>query len=232
MVDSECPKINVALHVHTLYSPCAETRPRDVEEYCRENKVDVLGVTDHDSISGALELQAVAPGLRVIVGEEIKTRQGEIVGLFLKHEIEPGLDAVETCELIKRQGGLVYVPHPFDPFKINRLKKPVLLELLDMVDIIEVYNAKLITPFFNISARRFAEKHCKVGAAGSDSHYLSAIDICVNEMDDFGTPEEFLRSLAKGRLVTRRSGVLRAWYVGLKNVVVGEGHHVKRFGRR
>lgn len=232
MSESDCPKINVALHVHTLYSPCAETRPHDMEEYCLKNRVDVLGVTDHDSIAGALELQTVSPGLRVIVGEEIKTRQGEIVGLFLKHEIEPGLDALETCERIKEQGGLTYVPHPFDPFKINRLKKRILMELLDMIDIIEVYNAKLITPFFNISAKRFSEKHRKIGAAGSDSHYLSAIDTCVNEMDDFSTPEEFLHNLANGRLVTRRSGVLRAWYVGLKNVVVGEGHHVKRFGRR
>ncbi len=226
------PRINVALHVHTLYSPCAETRLEDIEEYCRENGVDVISITDHDTIGGALELKAVSPHLRVIVGEEIKTAQGEIVGLFLQHEIAPGLDALETCELIKRQGGLVYIPHPFDPFKINRLKRHKLMEVLHMVDIIEVYNAKLITPIYNMVAKRFADRHGKIGAAGSDAHYLKAIDVCVNEMDDFSTPQEFLAHLRNGRLDTRRSGVLRAWYVGLRNVVAGEGHYVKRYGRR
>ncbi len=218
--------------MHTLYSACAETKLEDIEGYCRANDVDVVSITDHDSIASALELQRISPNLRVIVGSEIKSRQGEIVGLFLKSEIQPGLDALETCEQIKRQGGLVYIPHPFDPFKINRLKRKALMEVLDLVDIIEVYNAKLITPFYNITARRFADKYGKVGAAGSDAHYLSAIDVCVNEMDDFSTPEEFLCNLRNGRLVTRRSGVLRAWYVGLRNVLIGEGHHIKRYGRR
>lgn len=231
MSESDSSRINVALHLHTLYSACAETRLEDIEEYCRNNSVDVIGVTDHDTIAGALELQAHSPNLRVIVGEEIKTRQGEIVGLFLKHQIDPGLDPIETCERIKEQGGLVYIPHPFDPFKINRLKRNALMDVLDLVDIIEVYNAKLITPIYNIHARRFAEKHGKAGAAGSDAHYLSAIDVCVNEMDDFSSPQEFLENLRNGRLVTRRSGVIRAWYVGLRNVLVAEGHHIRRYGR-
>lgn len=220
------------MHAHTLYSACAETKLEDIGPYCLSNGVDAIAITDHDTIVGALELQAMAPNLRVIVGEEIKTRQGEITGLFLKEQIAPGLDAMETCERIKAQGGLIYIPHPFDPFKINRLKRKTLLEVLDMVDIVEVYNAKLITPIYNMHARRFAEKHGKAGAAGSDAHYLSAIDVCVNEMADFSTPQGFLESLRNGRLVTRRSGVLRAWYVGLRNVLIAEGHHVKRYGRR
>lgn len=232
MSEGHRSRINVALHVHTLYSPCAETRLEDIEEYCKANGVDAISITDHDTIAGALQLKAVSPNLRVIVGEEIKTAQGEIVGLFLQHEIAPGLDALETCDLIKQQGGLVYIPHPFDPFKINRLKRWKLMEVLDLVDIIEVYNAKLITPLYNMAARHFAEKHGKAGAAGSDAHYLKAIDVCVNEMEDFSTPQEFLENLRHGHLDTKRSGVLRAWYVGLRNVVAAEGHYVKRYGRR
>lgn len=225
-------KINVALHIHTLYSACAETKIEQIEGYCRRNNVDVVAITDHDTIAGALELREKSPNLRVIVGEEIKSRQGEIVGLFLEHEIEPGLDALETCRLIKEQGGLVYVPHPFDLLKINRLKKPALMRILDMVDIIEVFNAKLVTPIYNIVADGFADRQGKAAAAGSDAHYLKAISVCLNEMDDFSTPSEFLENLRNGRLIAERSGFLRAWYVGLKNIVRGEGHYVKRFGRR
>ncbi len=225
-------KVNVALHIHTLYSACAETRIEDIEGYCRRNNVDVVAITDHDTIAAALELKVVSPDLRVIVGEEIKTRQGEIVGLFLEHEIEGGLDALETCQLIKQQGGLVYIPHPFDLLKINRLKKPALMQVLDMVDIIEVFNAKLVTPIYNIVADGFADQRGKVAAAGSDAHYLKAIAVCLNEIDDFSTPQEFLDNLRNGRLIAKRSGFLRAWYVGLKNVLRGEGHVIKRFGRR
>ena len=225
-------KVNVALHIHTLYSACAETRLEDIEGYCRRNNVDVVAITDHDTIAGALELKAMSPDLRVIVGEEIKTRQGEVVGLFLEHEIEPGLDALETCRLIKQQGGLVYIPHPFDLLKINRVKKRALMEILDMVEIIEVFNAKLVTPIYNIVADRFADQQGKVAAAGSDAHYLKAIAVCLNEIDDFSTPQEFLENLRDGRLIAKRSGFLRAWYVGLKNVLRGEGHYVKRYGRR
>jgi len=226
------PKVNVALHVHTLYSACAETRVEEIGDYCRSRGIDVLAVTDHDTIAGALCLRAVVPDLRIIVGEEIPTRQGEIIGLFLEHEIEPHLDALETCERIKAQGGLVCIPHPFDPFKIHRLRKHALMRVLDMVDIIEVFNAKSVFPVFNGVAVRFAERYGKAGAAGSDAHYLQAIDLCSNEMEDFTGPQEFLANLRKAKLVARRSSPLRTWYVGLKNILRGEGHEVKRFGRR
>lgn len=194
-------KIRVALHIHTLYSPCAETKLEDINEYSRKLGIDVIAVTDHNTIGGALCLRALAPDLRIIIGEEIQTRQGEIIGLFLEQEIEPGLDAVETCERIKAQHGLVYVPHPFDIFKIHRLKKQTLMQILDMVDIIEVFNAKSILKIFNWKASRFAKKYGKIGAGGSDAHHLEAIGLCLNEMEDFSSPMEFLRNLRNARLI-------------------------------
>lgn len=225
-------KINVALHIHTHYSACSETRVEDISGFCRSKKVDVVAITDHDTIAGALALQAIAGDLRVIVGEEITTRQGEIIGLFLEHEIEPGLDAVETCERIKEQGGLVYIPHPFDPFKIHHIKPRTLIEILDLVDIIEVFNAKASLPMFNTIAAKFAEHYSKVEAVASDAHYLRAIDLSINKMDDFHTPQEFLASLSSAEPATKRKGPLPGWWVGIKNVLRGEGHKVKWFRKR
>lgn len=222
--------ITVALHIHTLHSACSETRLEEIEHYCHENGIDVLGITDHDTISGALALRAIVRGLRVIVGEEILTRQGEIIGLFLNEEVPPGLSALETATRIKEQGGLVYIPHPFDPAKVRRLKKQALMEILDLVDIIEVFNAKVMYPAFNAVAARFAQAYGKAAAVGSDAHYLSAIGLCTNQMKDFTTPQEFLANLREARLNTRRSGSIRGWWVGIKNVLSGEGHKVKRFG--
>ena len=227
MPESDRPRIRVALHVHTLYSACSETRLEEIPDYLREQGIDVLGVTDHDTIAGALALKAMFPELRLVVGEEIRTRNGEITGLFLKEEIEHGLSPVETCERIKAQSGLVYIPHPFDPFKFHRLRRHALYEVLPMVDIIEVFNGKANLPIFNSFAAAFARKHGKVGAVGSDAHYLYAIGLCTNEMADFQTPQEFLENLRHARLITEHTWPLRTWWVGIKNVLRGEGHKVK-----
>lgn len=231
MSQADGSKITVAMHIHTLYSPCSETKLEEIGDYCHEKGIDVVAITDHDTIGGALALAALTSDVRVIVGEEINTRQGEIVGLFLNHEIEPGLDAEETCERIKEQGGLVYVPHPFDPFKINRLRRHALMRILDMIDIIEVWNGKANLPVFNRFAERFAQSYGKTKAVGSDAHYLEAIGLCSNVMDDFRTPQEFLSSLRNAELVTGHTYPLRTWWVGIKNVLRGEGHIVRRFGR-
>lgn len=229
-VDSS--KIKVALHIHTLYSACSETILEEMEKYCLSKGISVVGITDHDTISGALALKSIVKNLRVIIGEEIKTKQGEITGLFLKKEVAPGLDAEETCLRIKDQGGLVYIPHPFDPFKFHRLTPKALTRVLDLVDIIEVFNAKANFPFFNPIAAKFAMEHGKVGAAGSDAHFLQAISLCTNEMKDFETPQDFLENLSHARLITEHIYPCSSWWVGIKNVLKGEGHVVKRFGRR
>jgi hypothetical protein len=232
MSGADGSQVAVALHIHTLYSPCAETKLEAIIPYCREKGVDAIGITDHDTIAGALAVQAMTKDVRVIIGEEITTRQGEITGLFLEQEIEPGLEALETCERIKEQGGLVYIPHPFDLFKFHRLKQRILMKILDLVDIVEVFNGKASCPIFNRIAEGFAAQHRKIAAAGSDAHYLRAIDRALNYMEDFTTPNEFLQNLKSACLVTRKSIPLRAWWIGVKNMLREEGHKIRNFQRR
>jgi predicted metal-dependent phosphoesterase TrpH len=193
--------------------------------------IGAIGITDHNTIAGALAFRAIAKNIKVIVGEEILTRAGEIIGLFLEREIASNLDPRETCKQIKDQGGLVYVPHPFDIFKVNRLNKRALLDLLDIVDIIEVFNAKANVPACNKVAARFAHEYGKIAAAGSDAHYLEAIGMCGNQMEDFTTPQEFLQNLSQANLITKHIYPMRTWWVGIKNALRGEGHWLKRYGR-
>lgn len=232
MLDVNSGELTVALHVHTNFSACSESRPESIDEYCRERGIDVVGITDHDTIAGAQALKSVAKWVRVIVGEEIRTKQGEIVGLFLEEEIDAGLSARETCQRIKDQGGLVYIPHPFDPTKIHRLKYKALMDVMEFIDIIEIFNAKLLTSIFNGVAAKFARSNDKIGAVGSDAHYLKAIDLCVNRIARFASPAQFLENMKNAQLNMKRGGPIRGWWVGIKNVLVAEGHHVKRFGRK
>ncbi len=225
-------QVTLAIHIHTQYSACSDTRIDDIADYCRAKGVNVLGVTDHNTIAGALALKSVANDLRIIIGEEISTRQGEIIGLFLNKEIEANLDALETCKRIKDQGGLVYIPHIIDPFKIHRMRLRTLMSILDSVDIIEIFNAKASMPVFNALSANFAEMYHKIRVAGSDAHYLQAIDLCVNKMRNFSTPQEFLASLSGAEIIAHRGGRLRAWWSGVKNVLCEEGHSVNRFKNR
>lgn len=224
-------KINVALHIHTRISACSETLPEDISEYCISRGINVVGITDHDTIAGAKILQAIAKEIRVIIGSEIRTKQGEIIGLFLNKEVEHGLDARTTCEIIKDQGGIVYLPHPFDPFKIRRLKLSSIMRCLDLIDIVEIFNAKAAFPVFNKIAESFAVMNKKIAAVGSDSHYLESIDMCLNQIDDFTTPSEFLESMKNAVFIKKRSGSARGWWIGIKNVLIAEGHKVQRYGR-
>lgn len=205
--------MRVALHVHTNYSACSESPVEEIAEYCRRHDIGAIAITDHNSIDGALQLREVAPGLQVIIGEEISTRQGEVVGLFLKDEILADLDLRPTCEQIKAQGGLVYVPHPFDKFKTHRVRSRHLEAILDLVDIIEVFNGKISLGIYNARALAYAARVNKVGAVGSDSHYVTSIDSAINVMDPFTGPEDFCEKLARAEFETRSGSLLYTWWV-------------------
>jgi hypothetical protein len=206
----ERPLIDVDLHMHTDHSGDCATPVEVLLATAREQGLGAIAVTDHNEISGALEAaeQAAKAGVKVIVGEEVKTaHQGEVIGLFLQEKIPRGLSMQETVAEIKRQGGLVYVPHPFD--RMHSVPDyEHLLAILDDVDAIEVFNPRVAISAFNDEAMRFAAKYRIVAGAGSDSHVAQGLGSVRVRMRDFDGPTEFKQSLRDAEILTRPSSLL------------------------
>jgi hypothetical protein len=204
------PSIDVDLHMHTDHSYDCATPVEVLLATAHEQGLGAIAVTDHNEISGALEARAQAneAGVKVIVGEEVKTAsQGEVIGLFIEEKIPRGLSLGETVAEIRRQGGLVYVPHPFD--RMHSVPDyENLLAILDEVDAIEVFNPRVAIASFNEEADRFAAKYRIAAAAGSDAHVPQGLGSARVRMRDFDGPHEFLQSLRDAEIVTRPSSLL------------------------
>jgi predicted metal-dependent phosphoesterase TrpH len=208
------PLIDVDLHMHTDHSGDCATPVEVLLATAREQGLGAIAVTDHNEISGALEARSQAaelgprPPVKVIVAEEVKTAsQGEVIGLFIEEKIPRGLSLEETVAEIKRQGGLVYVPHPFD--RMHSVPDyEHLLKILDDVDAIEVFNPRVAIGAFNEEAVRFAAKYRIVAGAGSDSHVAQGLGSVRIRMRDFDGPAEFLQSLRDADITTRPSSLL------------------------
>jgi predicted metal-dependent phosphoesterase TrpH len=199
--------IKADLHIHTCYSIDCLTPLEQIVERCLKLGINCIAVSDHNTIAGALKLREIAP-FKVIVAEEILTPVGEIMGLFLSEEVARGLSPQETISRIRRQGGLVAIPHPFGrslPWKANVLTST---EVLSQVDIIETFNSR--TPFSGSIARawKLAKEQGKVASAGSDAHTLGEIGRAYVEMPEFDGPDDFLNSLAQGKIFGQKSSHL------------------------
>ncbi|MEA2402361.1 MAG: hypothetical protein QOK00_2764 [Thermoleophilaceae bacterium] len=200
--------IHVDLHMHTDHSPdCATPVPTLLETASRVG-LGAIAVTDHNEISGALAARELANGIKVIVAEEIKTAdQGEVIGLFIEEKIPRGMTLQETIAEIRRQGGLVYVPHPFD--RMHSVPDyEHLLDVVEEIDAIEVFNPRVAFAAFNDEAARFAAKYRIVAGAGSDSHVAQGLGSVKIRMRDFDGPEEFLESLRDADIVRKRQSLL------------------------
>jgi predicted metal-dependent phosphoesterase TrpH len=192
------------LHVHTDRSPDSLITPAKLVERCLAQGINCLAVTDHNSIEGAITVQRIAP-FPVIVSEEIKTNQGEIIGLFLQETISPLLSAEETVSKIREQGGLVCLPHPFDRVRREPLRDDARESILSDIDIVEVFNARVTFTSDNVKARRFAEGAGLAMSAGSDAHSLWETGRAYVEMPEFETPQQFLEALRQGSIRGHRS---------------------------
>jgi hypothetical protein len=200
--------IHVDLHMHTNHSHDCATTVDKLLETAKERGLGAIAVTDHNEVSGALEARERADGIKVIVAEEIKTKdQGEVIGLFLEEKIPRGLSLDETIAAIRAQGGLVYVPHPFD--RMHSVPDyEHLLGVVEDIDAIEVFNPRVAFSAFNEEAERFARKYRIVAGAGSDSHVTQGLGSVRIRMQDFDGPEEFLESLRAAEIVTKPSSLL------------------------
>jgi predicted metal-dependent phosphoesterase TrpH len=190
----------VDLHVHTSASFDCRASPEEVGRRCRTLGIHPIFITDHDTIDGALELWRADPD-GVVVGEEITTRDGELIGLFLESFIEPGLSASETVLRIKAQGGLVYLQHPYDTLR-RRLKEEMIESLQDRIDIVEVHNSRAGLEA-NRKAGELREILDAAPGAGSDAHSVREIGSACVDMDRFDGPQDFLVKLQAARIRIR-----------------------------
>jgi len=193
------------LHMHTNWSHDCSTEVGELLDHAEAQGLGAIAITDHNAFGGALEAVELAHGrpLVVIPGEEVKTDgQGEVIGLFLREEIPRGLSFSETVDAIRAQGGLVYVPHPFD--RMHAIPEPATLHRhLAEIDVLEVYNARLMFEAYNDEALRFARKYNLTAGAGSDAHVLPGVGTGAVRMRGFSGPEEFLISLRGGEVLRR-----------------------------
>ncbi len=193
------------LHMHTNWSPDCSVEAADLLAHAEEIGLGAIAVTDHNTFGGAAEAVELARRreLTVIPGEEIKTdEQGEVIGLFLEREIPRGLSFAETLEAIHEQGGLVYVPHPFDRLHSIPDSTTLRRHLAD-IDVFEAYNARLAFDSFNDEALRFARKYNLHMGAGSDAHVLQGLGTGCVRLRRFEGPEEFLIALHGAEIVRR-----------------------------
>ena len=195
--------LRVDLHNHTHFSPDSILSPERFVREAPRRGLDVVAVTDHNTIRGALSVREKAD-FPVIIGEEVRTADGEILGLFLSEKLPKGLSASETIAQIKHQGGIVGVPHPFDSLR-SALREDVMLALIDQIDFIEALNARMVFSGHNDKARAFASAHDKPVSAGSDAHSPWEVGRCYVQMTAFEGPGGFLAALGQGRLGGRLS---------------------------
>jgi glycosyltransferase involved in cell wall biosynthesis len=200
--------IHVDLHMHTDHSPDCATPVDTLLDTAKRVGLGAIAITDHNEISGALEARERANGIKVIVAEEVKTAdQGEVIGLFIEEKIPRGMTLQETIAEIRRQGGLVYVPHPFD--RMHAVPDyEHLLDVVEDIDAMEVFNPRVAFSAFNEEAARFAAKYRIVAGAGSDSHVAQGLGSVKIRMRDFDGPEEFLASLRDADIVRKRQSLL------------------------
>jgi predicted metal-dependent phosphoesterase TrpH len=184
-------RVRVDCHLHTVRSGDAVTTVERLAERVREERLDVVCVTDHHTLAGAHEAMTREIGARVIVGEEIRTHAGEIIGLFLTERVPYVLPLEEAVRRIRAQGGLVYAPHPFDASRTSLGAAGLdRLRAMDALDVVEVFNAKIADEEDNRRAARYAARHALPGAAGSDAHDPHGIGAAFVDMPGFDALRE------------------------------------------
>jgi len=215
-------KLKVDMHTHTEYSPDSRTPVKAQAAAIRAAGVDVVCATDHNTIEGALRLREIADGFRVVVGEEISTRDGDMIGLFLEKAIPRDLPAEETIARIHDQGGLVSVPHPFSHNRLFHIRRAALDRVWKDIDCIEIFNAREAFTQDNLRAAAFAREKNIPGAVGSDAHRAAEIGTAWVEVEEFKGREDFITVLRDGSVIGKLTGnyihvltrldVMRKWW--------------------
>lgn len=206
--------MKVCFHVHSNYSNDSLLSLEKIAQIAKKNKIDVVILADHNNLAPNNEINKIKD-VKIIPGEEIKTNQGEIIGIFLKEKIKSNLSLEETIKKIKEQNGLVVVPHPFDLVRVKRIKKNVLLRNLEKIDLIEIFNSRTFFNCLDKKAENFAEKYRKNKIVGSDAHSQFELNKAIIEMENFSDQLDFLKKLKKAKFYTQKSNFFLRVFVFL-----------------
>jgi predicted metal-dependent phosphoesterase TrpH len=196
--------LRVEFHCHTLASKDSLARPEDLLAACVRKGIDRLVITDHNTIAGARRAKELDPE-RVIIGEEIMTTGGELLAAFVEEEVPPGLSPQETINILREQGALISVAHPFDLHRKGHWELPVLKEIVPRVDAIEIFNARCMSPRFNTEAQAFAREQSLRGTAGSDAHAVFELGRGIMVLPDFEGASGLASVLGQACFETRLS---------------------------
>lgn len=188
------------LHLHSVYSADCNSTPEQIVARCLEVGINCLAVTDHGNITGAVKTKEIAP-FPVIIGEEVSTTTGDLIGYFLSHNIPNGIPAEEAALRIKEQGGIVCIPHPFTHFRASAMMADTVDILLPYIEIVEVFNARSHFLSNSDEAKSFAGKHGFLVSAGSDAHTVNEIGNVYVEMPEFNDRDSFRRALSQGKII-------------------------------
>lgn len=200
----------IDLHTHSTASPDGGISLGQYARALSTSLLDVIAITDHNRIDFATQAQA-SLGDRIIIGEEIMSTSGEIVGLYLTEHIQPGLSPLETVKQIKDQGGLVYIPHPFESIR-KGLHPSVMEELIDYIDIIEVCNGRAFLQNRSAQTVIWAKLNHIIGAASSDAHGLRGLGKTYTHVKELPKRDDLVKTLAGGTAVTDRPGIRSLLY--------------------
>jgi predicted metal-dependent phosphoesterase TrpH len=215
-------KLKVDMHTHTEYSPDSRTPVKAQAAAIKAAGLDVVCATDHNTIEGALRLREIADGFRVVIGEEVTTRDGDMIGLFLDKTVPRDMSAEETIARIHDQGGLVSVPHPFSRNRLFHIRRAALDRVWKDIDCIEIFNAREAFTQDNLRAAAFAREKNIPGAVGSDAHRTAEIGRAWVEVEEFAGRDDFIAALREGSVIGKLTGnyihvltrldVMRKWW--------------------
>lgn len=196
--------LHLEFHAHTIFSKDSLATPEKIIETCHKKGIDRIVITDHNTIEGALRAKDLDPEL-VIVGEEIMTREGELLAAFVEEEIPPGLPSQEAIKLLKAQNAFISVSHPFDLWREGHWESIDLERILQGIDAIEIFNARCMLPKFNRYAKYFALENNLRGTVGSDAHTAFEIGKATMILPEFDDSDSLRHSLVCVRYKTSLS---------------------------
>ena len=197
----------VELHSHTIWSKDCIVQFETILDLCNKRGIDKIAITDHNTADGALQFQSLAPD-RIIVGEEIMTTKGELLGYFMRETIPARLTPDETIQRLRDQGAAISVSHPFDRLRKGAWEETDLMQIMHNIDAIEVFNARCLYPEDNARAVAFAQTYGLRGTVGSDAHSRTEYGQALMVMRPFTTPQDFVSALETANSVQNYSSPL------------------------